>query len=98
MIDKLKLTNFKCFKEETIHFKPMTILTGANAAGKSSVIQAFLLMQHSNCLLYTSRGRGQQAGNQDKQRDPEGQGIKRRQPAEGCCLKVAGTGHGFNHL
>ena len=48
MIDKLKLTNFKCFKEETIHFKPMTILTGANAAGKSSVIQAFLLMQHSN--------------------------------------------------
>ena len=44
MIDKLKLTNFKCFKEETIHFKPMTILTGANAAGKSSVIQAFLLM------------------------------------------------------
>ena len=42
MIDKLKLTNFKCFKEETIHFKPMTILTGANAAGKSSVIQALL--------------------------------------------------------
>lgn len=48
MIDKLTLTNFKCFKEETLHFRPLTILTGANAAGKSSVIQALLLLHHTN--------------------------------------------------
>lgn len=51
MISKLALTNFKCFKEETIDFRHLTILTGANAAGKSSVIQALLLLSYTNDFM-----------------------------------------------
>ena len=51
MIDKLVLTNFKCFRKDTIDFKRLTILTGANAAGKSSVIQAILLLCHTNKFM-----------------------------------------------
>lgn len=43
MIHKLILQNFKCFAENEIEFNKFTILTGINAAGKSSVIQALLL-------------------------------------------------------
>ena len=40
---KLELYNFKCFVNNKIKFTPLTILTGINAAGKSSIIQALLL-------------------------------------------------------
>ena len=40
---ELKLYNFKCFVEQCLDFKQFTILTGINAAGKSSIIQALLL-------------------------------------------------------
>lgn len=43
MIQKLILKNFKCFSDSEIALNQMTILTGANAAGKSSIIQALLL-------------------------------------------------------
>lgn len=43
MFTSLTLENFKCFVNETIDFKGLTVFTGANAAGKSSVIQALLL-------------------------------------------------------
>lgn len=51
MIEKLQLTNFKCFQEDRIDFKPLTMLTGANASGKSSVIQALLLLHYTNELM-----------------------------------------------
>lgn len=51
MIDKLAVTNFKCFDKKIIDFRHLTILTGANAAGKSSVIQALLLLHYSNDLM-----------------------------------------------
>lgn len=40
---KLELYNFKCFVKNQIDFRNLTILTGVNAAGKSSIIQALLL-------------------------------------------------------
>lgn len=43
MIKKFLIRNYKCFPELGISFKRMNILAGANAAGKSSVIQALLL-------------------------------------------------------
>lgn len=43
MFKKLSLENFKCFTQETIDFNDITILCGANAAGKSTIIQALLL-------------------------------------------------------
>ena len=40
---EIRLENFKCFKNNTFHLNNITFLTGANAAGKSSLIQALLL-------------------------------------------------------
>ncbi len=42
MIKKLIINNFKCFENEELEFKNLTILTGTNASGKSSVIQSIL--------------------------------------------------------
>lgn len=44
MFKKLTISNFKCLVNESIEFKNITILTGANAVGKSSVIQSLLLL------------------------------------------------------
>lgn len=51
MISELTLINFKCFQKESMCFRPLTILTGANAAGKSSVLQALLLLQYTNEIV-----------------------------------------------
>ena len=42
-IDKISLKNFKCHKKQETDLKNLNILTGSNAAGKSSFMQAFLL-------------------------------------------------------
>lgn len=47
MINLLELENFKCFHKQKIEFRPLTLLTGVNSAGKSTVIQALLLMQQT---------------------------------------------------
>jgi predicted ATPase len=42
----LSIEGYKCFKEETtFEFNNITLLTGANSAGKSSVIQSLLLLK-----------------------------------------------------
>ena len=46
MINNLKINQFKCLGDENLIFKNLTILTGLNSAGKSSVIQSILLMSH----------------------------------------------------
>jgi len=53
MIKKLLLNNFKCFRNIEIDMAPLNIFTGINSMGKSSVIQAFLLLRQAydlNCL------------------------------------------------
>lgn len=40
---KLRIQNFKCFVDQEIPLNRLTVFAGANAAGKSSVIQALLL-------------------------------------------------------
>lgn len=41
------LNNFKSFeKEQQVPLKPITLIYGANSAGKSSVIQGYLLLNH----------------------------------------------------
>jgi predicted ATPase len=47
MIRQLALHNYKCFLEASIPFGPLTLLVGANASGKSSVIQSLLLLRQS---------------------------------------------------
>lgn len=40
----ITIKGFKCFADSTFELNKMTLLTGANASGKSSVIQALLLL------------------------------------------------------
>lgn len=48
MIKNLSLENFKCFGELTdFSFSNLTLITGINGAGKSSVIQSLLLLRQS---------------------------------------------------
>ena len=45
MIDHIRLRNFKCFRDQAIRFGGLTVLSGLNGAGKSSVIQAVLAIR-----------------------------------------------------
>jgi predicted ATPase len=47
MIRSVHLQNFKCFQDETLGLRPMTLVVGANGAGKSSLLQALLLIQQA---------------------------------------------------
>lgn len=47
MISKLKVENFKCLQNHEIQFKPLTILAGGNGVGKSTAIQALLLLRRA---------------------------------------------------
>ncbi|MFE1173126.1 DUF3696 domain-containing protein [Streptomyces sp. NPDC058773] len=47
MLDQLTLTNFKAFQHMDLKLGPLTLLTGLNSSGKSSVLQALGLLQQS---------------------------------------------------
>ena len=43
----LRIRNFKCFADATLPLGALTLLTGLNGAGKSSVLQALLVLRQS---------------------------------------------------
>ena len=47
MIHSLRLQNFKPFEEQSLEFRPLTLLSGLNSTGKSSVLQALMLLRQS---------------------------------------------------
>jgi len=47
MIREVHLTNFKCFQRERIPLNWLTVLSGGNGVGKSSVIQSLLLLRQT---------------------------------------------------
>jgi len=47
MLRSLRLKNFKPFEDQFLEFRPLTLLSGLNATGKSSVIQSLLLLRQS---------------------------------------------------
>ncbi|MFK0732257.1 MAG: AAA family ATPase [Gloeotrichia echinulata DVL01] len=47
MINSLKLTNYKAFESQLLELKPLTLLSGLNSTGKSSVLQSLLLLRQS---------------------------------------------------
>jgi predicted ATPase len=47
MIDSLRLINFKAFEDQLLQFKPLTLLSGLNSTGKSSILQSLLLLRQS---------------------------------------------------
>lgn len=65
MIESLKIKNFRCFSElEVPGIKPLTIISGKNNIGKSSVLEAlFFMYDHGNGspFLKMNRVRGEMA-------------------------------------
>lgn len=47
MITSMRLRNYKCFEEQELSICPLTLLSGLNGMGKSSVLQAILLLRQS---------------------------------------------------
>lgn len=47
MIDRIDLKNFKCFELLRLPLAPLTLLCGANASGKSTVLQALVLLHQT---------------------------------------------------
>ncbi len=47
MIDQISLENFKCFESQALKVRMLTLLTGLNGMGKSSVLQSLLLLRQS---------------------------------------------------
>ncbi|MEO5366502.1 MAG: DUF3696 domain-containing protein [Magnetococcus sp. WYHC-3] len=48
MLSQLTLHNFKCFPNQPFRLARLNLLTGLNGTGKSSVLQALLLLRQSN--------------------------------------------------
>ncbi|WP_415939316.1 AAA family ATPase [Streptomyces sp. 039-1] len=48
MIDRLTLHNFKAFQHMELPLGPLTLLTGLNSSGKSSVLQSIALLRQSH--------------------------------------------------
>ena len=47
MLTRLDLRFFKCFERLRLPLAPLTLLTGLNASGKSSVLQALVLLHQT---------------------------------------------------
>ena len=47
MLTKIRVENYKGFREAEIPIKPITVLLGANSSGKSSMLQLLLLLQQT---------------------------------------------------
>lgn len=52
MINKIALKNFKTFDDEEFSIAPLTLITGINGMGKSSIIQALLLLKQNYEIKY----------------------------------------------
>lgn len=47
MLTRIELKNFKCFKKISVELSNLNVLAGINSMGKSSVVQALLLLRQS---------------------------------------------------
>lgn len=45
MISQINIDNYKCIEHEDLQIKPLTIITGLNSTGKSTLIQSILLLE-----------------------------------------------------
>ena len=56
MLNYLTIKNFKCFKDLSIELSNLNVFAGINSMGKSSVIQAILLLRQSYEMGTLSKG------------------------------------------
>ena len=52
MLEYIVLKNFKCFDELQMSLAPLTLITGKNGAGKSSLLQSLLVIRQSFVARY----------------------------------------------
>ena len=52
MLSEIRLDFFKCFNKLRLPLKPLTLLTGTNASGKSTVIQSLVLLHQTMVDTY----------------------------------------------
>ena len=57
MLQKIVLSNFKCFESMDLACSPLTLLCGLNGMGKSSVLQTLLLLRQSSISGELNQGR-----------------------------------------
>ena len=57
MLSNIKLMHFKCFEQLDLNCKQLNLLCGLNGMGKSSVIQALLMLRQSSETGELSAGR-----------------------------------------
>ncbi|GAA3749425.1 putative ATPase [Spinactinospora alkalitolerans] len=58
MLDRIQLTNFKAFRQAEIPLRPLTLLTGLNSSGKSTVMQSLALIKQSSLAAMLGPGGG----------------------------------------
>ncbi len=66
MITRIELDGFKSFEKKNLDLRPFTLLTGLNSSGKSSVIQALLMVERAtkgNGFLLDDHGTGRELTN-----------------------------------
>ena len=54
MISEIRLKNYKSFIDQKLEIAPLTILTGLNGSGKSSVIKAVKIIKESYLQGFTA--------------------------------------------
>jgi predicted ATPase len=55
MIERIRLSNFKCFEKLDLRLGALNLFTGLNGMGKSTIIQALLLLHQSNKQGYIDK-------------------------------------------
>lgn len=77
MIDKISLYGFKSYVNQDFSLRPLTILTGLNSSGKSSVIQAVRILNNVTVFKNASKALYQlNIGNESEIRNPNCSKIK----------------------
>ncbi len=56
MLEYIVLKNFKCFDELQIRLAPLSLITGMNGVGKSTLIQSLLIIRQSMVARYLQDG------------------------------------------
>jgi len=57
MLHSLTMCNFKGFASQTVRLAPLTLLTGLNGSGKSTVLQALALLRQSGDAGFLAEGK-----------------------------------------
>ena len=57
MLNQLRISNFKCFEDLDLTCASLNLLCGLNGMGKSSVIQALLVLRQSLQTGHLQQGR-----------------------------------------